>query len=269
MASQSTTLTDSTPPSLAEMTARYLARQLDARALGLAAGTVTGEVVPHEAVPVQTVEPRLAWDEAVSVLKCFPSASPTQLMAPPPDWATLVACQEPAFALAFCAGNFPQLVRNLLPLMRTTDLSTLQSTAARPASISTLTAWAAEKPREQSFAQTILGLGVLRLGREFDEAAQMVHQLDGQVPGEWQAAWANEKAALLWHRGQPEEALALWQGQTPNAAVLFNRGMATLFLGKPKDARPVLTEAVAQIPEERAWHHLGRLYLALAEMRGG
>ena len=49
--------------------------------------------------------------------------------------------------------------------------------------------------------------------------------------------------------------------------VLFNRGMAALFLNRAKEARPLLSQAVEQLSEDDGWHHLGRLYLALAEMR--
>ena len=47
--------------------------------------------------------------------------------------------------------------------------------------------------------------------------------------------------------------------------MLFNRGMASLFLGKFADARAALSEAVKQLPEGDGWHHLGRLYLTLAQ----
>src|SRR5581483_2619950 len=46
--------------------------------------------------------------------------------------------------------------------------------------------------------------------------------------------------------------------------VLFNRGMAALFLGRPAEAREDLRRAVGRLPEPDGWHHLGRLYLALA-----
>ncbi len=45
-------------------------------------------------------------------------------------------------------------------------------------------------------------------------------------------------------------------------------GMAALFLGQSAEARTSLGQAAAQLPEVGAWHHLARLYLALAEMRG-
>jgi hypothetical protein len=44
--------------------------------------------------------------------------------------------------------------------------------------------------------------------------------------------------------------------------------LAALVLDRPAEARPWLTQAVAQLPEDGAWHHLGRLYLALAGTRG-
>ena len=70
------------------------------------------------------------------------------------------------------------------------------------------------------------------------------------------------------HCGRAEEALALWQAQPSSVPVLFNRGMAALFLGKAAEAKQALAEAIVKLPEASAWHHLGRLYLTLAEMRG-
>ena len=49
--------------------------------------------------------------------------------------------------------------------------------------------------------------------------------------------------------------------------VCFNRGMSALFAGDAPAAKPQLTAALAKIPASSAWHHLGRLYLTLAEMR--
>ena len=89
----------------------------------------------------------------------------------------------------------------------------------------------------------------------------------GEAPAVWKALRANEEAALAWHRGQAEEALALWRTQKASVPVLFNRGMAALFLGRPTEAQTVLREAVAQLPDTSAWHHLGHLYLALTSAR--
>jgi tetratricopeptide (TPR) repeat protein len=83
------------------------------------------------------------------------------------------------------------------------------------------------------------------------------------VPAAWRALRANEEAALAWHRGRAEEALALWQDQKASVPVLFNRGLANFFLGRPDVAQTALREAVAGLAETNAWHHLGQLYLTL------
>jgi hypothetical protein len=72
---------------------------------------------------------------------------------------------------------------------------------------------------------------------------------------------------LAWHRGDAERALAMWQTQPASTPVLFNQGMAALFLGRVAEARSPLSRAVSQLSDENGWHHLGKLYLALAEMK--
>jgi hypothetical protein len=252
---------------LSELLARYVQRQASAHADGVAFADTAGEVVPYEAAPVQPVDPRVAWNDAVRVLSFFQTVPAPSLPAPP-DWPPLVAAREPVVTLAFCLGNFPQLVRNLHPLLHAADLTTLRPSAARPASVPALLDWAAQTARQRRYPQVLLALGALRLAGQFDGAAELVEEHRPDVPAEWQAAWANEEAALAWHRGRTDEAVELWQAQAASVSVLFNRGMAALFTGKPADARTSLSEAAEQLPEDNAWHHLSRLYLALAEMRG-
>src|SRR5437868_2510011 len=104
-------------PPLAELLARFLQREPSG-------GFSPGEVVPYEAIPVQQVDARVAWQEAGEALRCFEHGSelPTDL---PGDWGTVVAGQEPAAAVAFCAGNYPQLVRDVHALLKANDLSEL------------------------------------------------------------------------------------------------------------------------------------------------
>jgi tetratricopeptide (TPR) repeat protein len=258
----------SAQPALAELMGRYLSRQAGAHAAGLATFDPTGEVVPFEAGPVQPVDPRPAWEEAVAVLPFFRSTgaktSEGEALTPPPQWANLVAAHEPAVALAFCVGNYPQLLRNLHLILHRTKLTDLQPRETQAVVVAELTNRAKDAAANNSFPQTLLALGTLRLARQFDEAGAFLTAHDANVPVDWRDAWANEKAALAWHRGHGAEALALWQAQQPTAPVLFNRGMALLFLGRSADARAPLTQAVAQLPEAGAWHHLARLYLAMA-----
>jgi hypothetical protein len=250
-----------TAPNLSEMLARYLERQQQASAAGLA--SPEGEVTPFEAVPVQPVEPRLAWDEARAAIDFFRKG--TAKGGTPPDWPTVVAGQEPAFAVAFAAGNYPQLVRDLHRLLQARTPSVLQPAGGRPVPASSLPGWAGE---DRAFPETLLAVGTLRLARYFDDADQLVNRHQSDVPAEWREAWDNERAALAWHQGRAREAHDLWCKLPDSAPVLFNRGMSALFLDRAKEARGWLNQAVDQIPEASAWHHLGRLYLALAEMRG-
>jgi len=264
MANENTSPDTRVQPPLGALMTRYLARQAEAHAAGLAPVESLGEVVPFEAAPVQTVDPRLAWEEALAAVRHFQPNSKTRTWQAPPDWPLVVASHEPTVALAFCVGNFPQLVRHLRPVLENADLADLRPTAARAVPAPALTGWAAQTT---DFPRMFLALGALRLAGQFEQASALVAKHRSAVPEEWRAAWLNEEAALAWHTGRAEEALALWQAQPASVPVLFNRGMAALFLGKAAEAKKSLAEAIAQLPEASAWHHLGRLYLTLAEMR--
>ncbi len=251
-------------PALADLLAGYLQRQTAAQAEGL--GTAdTQEVVPHEAGPVQPIDPKLAWTETLEVLPFYSSNGEVRPLKAPPDWPVLVAGLEPQVAVAFCLGNFPQLVRNLQPLLHGKDLGQLKPSTGRPLAVSALETWSAQTSKQHRFPECLLALAGCRLARQFDRADALAAE-QKEIPAEWKVAWENERAALLWHRGQAAEALKMWQSQESSVPVLFNRGMASLFLNKRPAARSCLNQAVSQIPEASSWHHLGRLYLALAEM---
>jgi hypothetical protein len=246
-----------TPQALSELFTQYVRNQAAAREQGLGFADTLGEVMPHDTTPVQPVDPALAWKDAVTA-----ASAVGQTWNVPADWPQLVGSQEPGIAVAFALGNFPQLVRNLQPLLTRGDLATLREVSNRPASHPALLDWAANV---SGYPQKLLAAGVLRLARHFDRAAEMLSAKG--VPAEWQAVRANEVAALLWHRGRFEDAARAWQAQTASTPVLFNRGMSALFLGHATEPHEALTQATAQLPETNAWHHLGRLYLALTSVR--
>src|SRR5437588_1804632 len=111
-------------PSLSDLLARYLARQADACAVGAAAGA--DEVTPYEAGPVQPIDPKLAWDEALAVFALAQPPVSIRSWKAPPTWSNLVASHEPVVALALAAGNFPQLVRNFHMILQMTNLADLK-----------------------------------------------------------------------------------------------------------------------------------------------
>jgi len=251
-----------TLPPLGELFRNYLQRQTVAHAEGLGFADVSGEVVPHEAVPLQPADPQQAWKDAVAVVPYLAGEAKIKWQVPP-EWPTLVALQEPAVDLAFCLGNFPQMVRMLQPLLTLQGGVRPTSSAARPVPVAGLIEWAKTK---SSYPEALLACAALRLAKQFDEAANVLKQA-GDAPAPWQAVRANEEAALLWHRGEHEKALKAWQIQEATTPVLFNRGMAAIFMGSFAEAQESLTQAVQQLPETSAWHHLGHMYLALAKAR--
>jgi len=251
-------------PGLSELLGRFLHGQAGVHEAGLAAH-VRGEVVPYEAAPSQPADPKLAWEESLAVLPFYAPQSRAKGLKAPPDWPALVAAQESALAVAFCLGNFPQLIRSLQPLLHSSNLQPPLASNARPFDSPELSRWASQAASRKEFQASLLTVAALRLAKNFDRADELLPE-ESDVPSEWRVAWANESAALAWHRGQTKEALTSWQAQEDTVPVLFNRGMACLFLNKRANARTFLQQAVDQLPEDGAWQHLGRLYLALAEM---
>jgi hypothetical protein len=249
--------------SLSELLAQYVSERAVRFRGGEEAPDLGGDVLLHDAGPAQQADPRLAWEEALSALK-LAGRSAVAGLAPVPEWKALVAAQEPALDLAFCVGNFPQMVRNLNLLLQP---GAAPPQRTRPVESAALVAWA-EQAGLKPFPQPLLALGALRLAQRFDLAEALVRQRAEAVPAEWRSAWLNEQAALAWHAGRRAEAADLWLTRGDDyLPTLFNRGMAALFEGKPAEARAPLTRAVAGLPEDNSWHHLARLYLALAEMR--
>jgi tetratricopeptide (TPR) repeat protein len=170
--------------------------------------------------------------------------------------------------LPFCVGNFPQLVREWHTLLAAPALRQFQPAGGPSAVLPSLQRWADQAAHQHPYPYPLVALGVLRLAKQFAGAAQLLQHAEATDPGAWRDALANEAAALAWHQGRVEEAASLWESQPPTAPVLFNRGMAALFLDRAVQARAWLEQAVSHLADDNAWYHLGRLYLTLAELRG-
>jgi len=246
-------------PSLNDLMVRFLASRADA---GTAVEFAEGEVEPHEIAAGFRVDPRTAWTDALAALNVTASL--------PTEWAALVAQPAAAFAVACAAGNFPQRVKDLQPLLTTFDPAELRPTGTQFPSpgLSGLRTWVIRETKKHQAIPALLAAGVARAIGELDWAEELLTAAEPLCAGELRATWENERAALLWHRGRSDEALAAWNALAEAPAVLFNRGMALLFLGRLTDARAALTKAVAALPEESGWNALARLYLAIAEIHG-
>lgn len=257
-------------PKLDDLLSRYLQRRTEAQRAGLASFDA-GEVTPYDAGPVQPIDAKLAWDEARLALEGTGESAPLEgadrQEKAPAGWAQVVASHEPMVALAMCVGNFPQMVRNFHQILQKADLAELQPQGGRAAAVPGLEEWVEKAAADEKPGRWLLALGMLRLAKQFEAADTFIEANKGRIPEQLQAAWENEKAALAWHRGETEKARTMWDGQKGSVAVLFNRGMANLFLGRTEMARESLRQVVERIPEASAWHHLARLYLTLAESR--
>lgn len=256
----------SVQPRLADLLTRYLDRQAEAQALGAVAQP--GEVTPYEAGPVQAVEPRLAWQEALVALRFYGVVPDLGAWPALPHWPALVAGHEPEVALPLALGNFPQMVRNFQQLWHRSDLAPPTAGAVVPITAPQLLDWADSAAAKRQFPQMLLAVGGLRLAKQFPAAEAYLRQHDREIPQTWRAGWENEKAALAWHIGESRRARQLWQTLEPTAPVLFNRGVADLFFGQPAPARAAFEAAAARLPESGGWQHLARLYVTLASMRG-
>ena len=224
-------------------------------------------MTPYDAGPVQPIDAGVAWTEAIASAACFQPVFDAKTLTVPPEWVSLVAGHEPAVALAFCMGNFPQLVRNFHLILQSAAPPRLSVNSGRAAEVPALVDWARKVGAKKQYPQVVLALGCLRLAKNFPQAEALIAEHDALVPGEWRAAWQNEKAGFAWHQGRAEGARDIWNALEPCVPVLFNRGMADVFGGDVVRGRATLDAVAEQIPETSAWHHLARLYALLGPSR--
>src|SRR5260370_9694622 len=119
-------------PQIDELLERFVNRQAEGRAAGWPELPV-GEVEPYEAAFAPMVEPRVAFDEAIAALQLLDIAPDRSSITPPPDWSTMVTGAGSFAALAFAAGNFPQLVPDLPALVPSQRPPRLPPTTTAPA----------------------------------------------------------------------------------------------------------------------------------------
>ena len=253
-----TTANRTTPASIAELFTQYLKGQVTAREEGLGLEVRDGEVVPYDAVPVQPVDPKQAWDDGITAAKLL--AADVNAWPIPHDWPGLVNVQEPAVALAFCVGNFPQIVRNLQPLLAGGDVAALRVNTGQPTAPGGLLEWAS-KVKEPCAVHRRRGCALSDTSfRGSGKSVKARHEL--ACPGRKRAGRTGLAPRSIRGSRRPV-AVAGFVG----AGVVQSRnGSAIPRRCSVGPARP--GAAVKQLPETSAWHHLGQLYLVLAANRG-
>jgi len=240
-------------PTIEDLMVRFFAARSDAAS---AVETGESEVEPYEVAAGFRVDPRAAWLDATAAHATGGNAPPPAVQLPT-EWASLVAQPAAAFAVPMASGHFPQRVKDLHPLLvkfNPTELRPSGTQAAVPG-FAGLRNWLAKNGANNP----LVASGIARTLGDFDTAAKL---LDAVPTAE------NDRTALRWQKGECAEALAAWEAMPESPAVLFNRGMARLFMGRNSDAREPLQKAVEALPETSGWHSLARLYLAVAEIHG-
>ncbi|MCE9534669.1 MAG: hypothetical protein K8T89_26640 [Planctomycetes bacterium] len=257
-----------TQPKLADLMVRFMNRPVDAASIEAEAGAL-GEVEPHEVAVGFRADPRLAWTEGLSVLTALGSNETTKGLVAPSEWAAVVVRHDAAGTQPFALAGYPQRVRDLTSLLQAKDLTVLRPNGENRPATPALKTWVQKQVEQGKPLASLLAASVLRAANDLDQAETVLNQVKSSVPESLKAVCDNEEASLRWQQGKAAEAVAIWERMPESPATLFNLGMAALFLGKSAKARDLLKKAVAQISEKDGWHHLGSLYLALAEMRNG
>ena len=231
------------PPTLAELTARFLAQPpVDV--------AVEGEVTPHEVAGGFRATAAELWRETFVALSTTATVSPG-------DWASFVAADVALGAVPCAAGLFPQRVRNLA------DVSKLACHAVKPiVGFSTLKTWANKAADGSDANAALVAAGVLASLGDSVAARKSVEQAR-KLAGETAAYW-NQLGAVAWLSGDADAASAAWANAGDDAAAEFNLGLAALVGGKPIEARVAFLKVAGRMPATSGWGHLARLYAALA-----
>lgn len=257
------------PPSLQDLTIRFLASRSDAAFATAVESGAGSEVEPHEVAAGFRIDPRLAWVDAMAAIAPRSDAT-TSPGTVPADWAGLVGQPVAVLAQPFAIGHFPQRVRDLHPLLTGTKPSELRpKTASHPTTgLNGLRSHVAQLATKHQSETMLRAAGLARGMGDLQLSEELLTKAEPLCGSEFRPVWENERAALLWQQGKCEAALAAWEAMAETPQSLFNRGMALLFLGKAAEARPMLTQAAERISETSGWNALAHLYLALAEIHG-
>ena len=248
------------PGTLGELFSLYLQREMDSRSQGLGKEATSGDVELHDSTPTQPLDPKIAWKEAQGLYRYFPDLENQWIAIVPPGWHQFVNSLEPFAAIPLALGNFPQLIGNSASIFQAQDFLSAKPSFEKKEASKGMVDWA---NKEADPEIRLFSAGILRLAQDYSEAGKILESLS--IDPVWMPLVENEKAALAWHEGYHSEALTIWNRLPISRPVLFNRAMATLFIGDPDEAGKLLQEVVAHFNEGDSWYHLAQLYLNLAE----
>ena len=237
-------------PSLRDLTARFLA----AKAAAPVDSVDDSEVQPHEVIGGFQTPVRATWDEATAAFRLFGVTA--EKLACPPEWAAFVALETKIVAVPLAAGLFPQRFRKLPGQVTAADCES--HAVPQVNGFSGLRGWVRKALKSGSPTQLLVAAGVAAQLGDWDDAETALTEAEALCDGPWKAVLANQRAAVAWLQGKPEEARQLWN-QVSNEVNGFNRGLAQTGTAR----RAEYATATAALPEASGWRHLAALYQLL------
>ena len=240
------------PPSLRDLTARYLAAQ----AVNPAGGAES-EVEPHEVLGGFRPTAAQTWADAVAPLAAVGLSADG--LTCPPEWAAFAAAGGPVAVVPLAAGFFPQRVSDPSALFA----GTFSPPAAdRHAGFDALRQWVAAAVGGGSAARLLVAAGVAACLGDTLTADAMLAAAEPLCVGAGRIAWENQRAAVRYVAGKAAD----WAAVTGPVGD-YNRGLAALFAGRPGDAVAPLRRAAEALPAGSGWAALAGLYATLAAAR--
>jgi hypothetical protein len=177
----------------------------------------------------------------------------------PPEWSNVVArCPETGL-LPMSLGAIPQRVRTL-------GLTAQVSPPSENAGWHDLPAfrrWIEKTGAESRPEFRLLAAGLLQLTGDFDRSELVLNEIPASAMDAVSVLRENERAALLWNRGQVQSALSIWQLLPDSAMSWFNRGVGFLACKRHHEAAAAFALAEAILPGR--WTALCGYYRALCE----
>lgn len=241
------------PPSLATLTARFLANQAT-----LPNDVMLPEVQPHEVVTSFRADSSVMWKDAKAPFELFGA---TVSIPIPLDWSAFAANQSDSTVMLLSLGSVPQQMR---------ELNAFEPTAPTPnpslaGNFEKLVNGLESCRKSASIAERLMAAGILKMLGRFDSAESLIALAEPECYGPFVNVLANERAALLWHRGDVSGALAAWNTMPNGPVTAFNRGVCEWMLGRPSAAAALFDRAAGSIPDRSGWSHLAAFYASICE----
>jgi hypothetical protein len=233
-------------PSIDTLTARFLARQSVSPE-----GVAASEVEPHDVLTGFRAGAASTWKDATAVLGLFGESTPMPL---PPEWAAFVSQLADVSILPMGIGSIPQRVR-AIAAKRSTE------SVAGPAHAK-LSQWIAVRRKAGSPLDLIVAGAMLRAMGDLAGAESCLADAKPATEAQRQLL-ANERAVLLWQKGQATEALEAWEAMESTPVTVFNRAVAHWVAGRADVAEALFADAANRLPESSGWAHLAGMAMLM------